>query len=227
MLLLQYFSSCLFFRLFFSLLISLPIESVNSLSPSPPIKVWLYHLAEFECANALLCSIDWKELRPLSDPNTSWVIFKETFLCIMTATVPSKRVFPYQHFSSLGQLLHLVVIKIPSSLLLKELVLLLFGPSTIPIVIRLTYLRDLKSKFFHNLFTSLSLWSFWSAVKRIHSKPGSIPSLIYNGSPVTSPSSQADVLNQYFSSCFNKSTAPISPLPILHYKTSLQIFSTT
>ena len=49
----------------------------------------------------------------------------------------------------------------------------------------LTYLKDLKSKFFHNLFTSPSPWSFWSAVKRINSKPGSIPFLIHNGSPVT------------------------------------------
>ena len=57
----------------FSILFSLPIDSVNSPSPSSPHKVWLCHLADFERVNALLCSIehDWKELLPLSDPNAS------------------------------------------------------------------------------------------------------------------------------------------------------------
>ena len=54
----------------FSILFSLPTYSVNSPSPSPPRKVWLYHLADFECANALLCSIDWKEIQN-TNTNTS------------------------------------------------------------------------------------------------------------------------------------------------------------
>ena len=75
----------------------------------------------------------------------------------------------------------------------------------------LAYIRHLKFKVFHNLLTSPSPRSFWSAVTCIHSKPVSIPSLIYNGSPLTSSSSK-DILNQYFSSWFNKSTAPLPPL---------------
>ena len=76
----------------------------------------------------------------------------------------------------------------------------------------LAYFRHLKSKFFQNLLTSPSPRSFWSAVKCVCSKPVSIPSLFHNGSPVTSPFSKADVLNQYFSSCFNMSTASLPPL---------------
>ena len=78
----------------------------------------------------------------------------------------------------------------------------------------LAYLRHLKSKFFYNLLTSPSLRSFWSAVKCICSKPVSIPSLIYNGSPVTSSYSKEDVLSQYFSFCFNMSTASLPPLAL-------------
>ena len=92
----------------------------------------------------------------------------------------------------------------------------------------LAYLRHLKSKFFYNLLTSSSLRSFWSAVKCIHSKPVSIPSLIYNGSPVTSSSSK-DVLNQYFSPLVSTHQLPLYLLlliiPLLHYMTTLQIFS--
>ena len=92
----------------------------------------------------------------------------------------------------------------------------------------IAYLRHLKFKFFHNLLTSPSPQSFWSAVKCIHSKHVSIPSIIHNGSPVTSSSSKANVLNQYFSSCFNRSTALYLLwliVLILHYKTTIQIFS--
>ena len=57
-----------------------------------------------------------------------------------------------------------------------------------------------------------------------------IPSLIHNGFPVASFASKADALNQFFSSCFNKSAVPLPSLthsPILHYKTTIQIFSVT
>ena len=39
----------------------------------------------------------------------------------------------------------------------------------------------------------------------------SIPYLTQDGSPVTSPSDKANVLNQYFFSCFNNLTTPLSP----------------
>ena len=75
----------------------------------------------------------------------------------------------------------------------------------------LAYLRQLKSKFFQSLSTSSSPRSFWSAVERVRSKSISIPSLIQDGSAVTSSSDKANVLNQYFSSCFNNITTPLSP----------------
>ena len=80
-------------QIHFSILFSLPTDSVNSPSSCPPHKVWLYHLNDFEHPNVLLCSIDSKELLSLTDPNASWAMFKELFLCIMTTTVPSKLVY--------------------------------------------------------------------------------------------------------------------------------------
>ena len=75
----------------------------------------------------------------------------------------------------------------------------------------LAYLRQLKSEFFQSLSTSSSPLSFWSAVKCVCSKSISILSLIQGSSVVTSPSDKANVLNQYFSSCFNNLTTPLSP----------------
>ena len=91
---------------YFSILFSLPTDSVNSPYPSPPRKAWLSDLTDFEHANALLSSIDRKELLPLSDPNASWAIFKELSLCIMTTNVPSKLVYPLPTLIILGSTDH-------------------------------------------------------------------------------------------------------------------------
>ena len=93
----------------------------------------------------------------------------------------------------------------------------------------LAYLRHRKSKFF-SIYPPLPHYVFFSLLLNIFTKPVSIPSLIRNGSPVTSSSCKADVLNQYFSSCFYKSAALLSLwliIPLFHYKTTLWIFSTT
>ena len=90
----------------FSILFYLPTECINSPSPSSPHKVWLYHISLTlnMLMLILLCSIDWRELLLLSDPNASWAIFKEVFLSIMSTTVRNKLVYPpYQLFFSLGQ----------------------------------------------------------------------------------------------------------------------------
>ena len=43
---------------YFLLFISLPMEFVNSPSLFPPHKTWVYHLTDFELANALFCTFD-------------------------------------------------------------------------------------------------------------------------------------------------------------------------
>ena len=75
----------------FSILFSLPTDSVNSPSPSPLLKVWLDHLGAFEYANAPLTGVNYFLCQILM---SSWTIFKELFLHIMMTTVLSKLVYP-------------------------------------------------------------------------------------------------------------------------------------
>ena len=74
----------------------------------------------------------------------------------------------------------------------------------------LSLLRSLKSRFFQSLSVSPNSRSFWSAVNKIRKKPVSVPTLLYNGISTSTPQAKADVLNEYFSSCFNKSCTPLS-----------------
>ena len=50
-------------------------------------------------------------------------------------------------------------------------------------------------------------------VRSIRKKPSSIPALNYNGRLFTSNSSKANVLNEYFSECFNTSSPPFPLQP--------------
>ena len=113
---------------------------------------------DFEHANALLCSIDWKELLPLSDPNASWTIFKELFLRIMMITIPRKVMYPPTNSSlpwiNCSFLNH---IKIRNSIFSSAK---RTGSPSLWAKYRsyrnkgLAYLRHVKSKFFYILLTS-------------------------------------------------------------------------
>ena len=76
-----------------SILFAIPLKSHITTTPTTPHKVWLYNQADFVRANSLLCSIDWLQVLPSSDPNASWIIFKELFLLITNCTIPSKLTF--------------------------------------------------------------------------------------------------------------------------------------
>ena len=151
----------------FSILFSLPTDSVNSPSPSPPRKIWLYHPADFERVNALLCSIDWKELLPFSDPDASWAILKELFLRIMTSTVHNKLVYlstnSYHPWINCSFLNHVKKINSIFSSAKRSGSPSLWAKYHSYRNKTLAYLRHLKTKFFQNLLTSPLPRSFWSA----------------------------------------------------------------
>ena len=74
----------------------------------------------------------------------------------------------------------------------------------------LSFLRSLKAKFFHRLSSSPSSRSFWSCIKKLRKKSSSIPPLSLSGNTIHSDASKANLLNDFFSSCFNSSN-PIDP----------------
>jgi hypothetical protein len=75
-------------------------------------------------------------------------------------------------------------------------------------------LRRGKREYFYNLQFSTTK-EFWKAVKVINKQDSNIPTLWDDDTPVTSSSGKADLLNQYFHHCFNRSFPPLkNPTPL-------------
>ena len=146
-----------------SILFAIPLNSHITTTPTTPHKVWSYNQADFVRATSLLCSIDWLQVLPSSDPNTSWIIFKELFLLIMNCTIPSKLTFP-SNKSSLPWINHsyLKCVKTRNSLIIsakKGCSPRLWAKYKSYRNETLAYLRQLKSNsiMLHNTASSISL----------------------------------------------------------------------
>ena len=204
-----------------SILCSLSLSTSSpssSPSPSSPRRVWLYNHADILLINRFLSSIPWTSILSTSDVNHAWLVFKHTFLKVMHLTIPSKIASPppqppwisksllssfkYRNFFYKRA-------KFTNSVhdwsLYRS-----FRNST------LSLLRSLKFNFFHSLSSSPSPRHFWSSVKKLRKKTTSIPLLSHNNSIIHSDLSKASLLNDFFSTCFNSSTPPLTPIPTSH-----------
>ncbi len=196
-----------------SILFSLPVSPVSSPSSSSPYRrVWLYESADFSITSNFLSNIPWSSILSSSDVNSAWLTFKFTFLRIIHLTIPSKFVSSPPHppwitrsfLSRIRKRNALFQRAKRSDSPLSWSVYRSFRNST------LTFLRSLKAKFFARLSSSPTSRQFWSFVKKLRKSSSSIPPLSDSGSLVYSDSSKANLLNDFFCSCFN-SSCPVLP----------------
>ena len=73
-------------------------------------------------------------------------------------------------------------------------------------------LRKAKSDYFQQLNPHDSK-SFWKAVKYLNKSPTGIPALVYENVEASTDKEKADLLNNFFSSCFNSYSSPVSDFP--------------
>ena len=70
-------------------------------------------------------------------------------------------------------------------------------------------LRKAKSDYFQQL-NPCDRKSFWKAVKYLNKTPSGIPVLVYENVEANTDKEKADLLNNFFSSCFNTYASPVS-----------------
>ena len=198
-----------------SILFSVPLAHSVKHSPSASRfrKVWLYNKANFDSANLLLSSLPWDSLFSSNDVNFCWSIFKEAFLEVMRRTIPSKFVFSSYSLPR-GNNHLLACIKKRNHLF--RLAKKFKSPSYMSLYRTcrnktLSYQRKLKASFFNRLsLSSSSSKSFWSLYSKLKKKPSTLPNLTHNGLNASDSISKANMMNNFFSQCFNSSVPPLS-----------------
>ena len=77
-------------------------------------------------------------------------------------------------------------------------------------------LRNGKKLFFQNLNPHNNK-QFWKAMKYLHKQTSSIPNLSYNNAVSSMDQEKANMLNDYFSKCFNRLQPPLQTTDCLNY----------
>ena len=197
----------------YSILFSIRVDSCSSPNFTSPHLVWLYDHADFSLANQLLDSIPWSSILLPTDTETSWLIFRELFEKIIQKTIPSEMV--YSSSNSKSPWINQTIL---STIKRRNMAFLTANRSGSPSKWQLfrnlrnrvvSLIRKAKTSFLHHLANSSSS-IFWSSIKRLRKNPSVIPTLntIFN-----TPKSKAEALNQFFATCFNKLTPPLSNTP--------------
>ena len=197
-------------------------KTKHSLTGSGYSKVCIYKNADFASAN-LLSSTPWDDLFSSQDINVCWSIFKEAFLEVMRRFIPSKLV-PSSCSFTWGNNDLLACVKKRNHLYHKAKKLkspIYMSQYRVCRNKTLSYQCKLKASFFNHLSaSSSSCKSFWSLFKKLKKKSLTIPTLTHNDLTVTDPISKANLINNFFSQCFNSSVPSLSLSDILpHFLT--------
>ena len=192
----------IFFRL------SCPIQAKQI---RPKREVWRYAHMELDRACIMLQSLDLDLIFASDDVDECWRCWKQSFLgimeeCIPRATLPdsinppwlSKRIlqmikkqnYYYRLAKHNRQSCHHAKYRRLRSAIVSAL-------------------RQAKASFFSSLDPKCSK-TFWKSVQAIRSKATSIPVFSVNGVQITSSSGKANLLNNYFTCCFNTLVPPLT-----------------
>ena len=174
-------------------------------------KVWRYKFADFEGANTQLDSLDWEDILP-GDIDQAWEKWKRTFMSIMEeyipqSTIPDKRNLPWLNIELTKSMRARNLAYRKAKRSNKSTHWNAYKRKRNQVANQLKYA---KKKFFSSLNPS-NPKSFWKATKVVTKKESRIPSLIAdNGEVISDTSSKAEMLNTFFSNCFNTCLPPLS-----------------
>ena len=187
-------------------------SSQNIKYPRKSHLVWCYKRADFVTANNMLFDIEWEQLLDHDDINLSWNNWKSTFMKIMSLCIPRVKrrslSLPWVSKSILDE------IKKRNSLYHRcrkshsQYDWILYKRQ-----------RNHTLKLFHN--AKLAYYNhlgdstpktFWSTIHSLNkSNYQSIPSLYHGDASAVTNVEKAQLLNEYFVSCFNTSTGSLQP----------------
>ena len=176
----------------------------------PPRLVWIYNEADFDRACELIDEFNWNDV--LSDNVDSLTsLLSQSFLEIMKICVPQRSL-------KLQKSLPWITGDIVGLIKERNFHFLKAKKSNDPIHFALYkslrnqivgLLRVAKKDFFNSLALPTNSKQFWKTIKMINKEQSQIPSLSYDNLEAVTPKEKADMLNSFFSLCWNYSVAPL------------------
>ena len=175
-------------------------------------KIWRYALGDFDRASELLLSTDWNSLFSSGDINICWLNWKTRFLEVMQLCIPQSTVRSSKNLPWLNKQV-IQAIRKRNALFRKT------KKCKSPAVFgkyraaknKVTALIRLNKKTFFQSIKSSDTKNFWKAIKLLTRKDSNVPTLVHNDSSHETSSDKANLLNNYFHSCFNKNVQALSP----------------
>ena len=205
----------------------LQISLANNSVPHPKRsrrKVWLYKQADFDTANATLQCLP-TSMYSADDVNNFWAEWSDVFMTVIADTIPTKCIKPKSKVPYLtDDLIHLVRKKCRLFRLAKRVGTAKAWAKYTKLRNRVTSaLRSAKKIYFNQLARNLRTpRDFWSQLHKLNPKHTRTPaSLNHSGTKASTPTKKANLLNNFFTSCFTKNDAlphinfPSPPSPML------------
>ena len=201
----------------FGLLLDIKWKTNTKQARSEKRKIWRYAHADFQRACQLIDSTDWESIL-CHDVDQSILQWNNCFLNIMEQCIPKailgrrrnlpwltknvssairKRNYLFKRARSSGRRDHVEKYK-----RMRNRVM--------------TMLRNGKKLFFQNLNPHNNK-QFWKAMKYLRKQTSSIPNLSYNNVVSSMDQEKANMLNDYFSKCFNRSQPSLQTTDCLNY----------
>lgn len=169
--------------------------------------VWCYNQADWEKAMSLIDDFDWSSLLS-NDVNESWTKWCDQFLTIMRECIPTK-ILPKR--KNLPWLSKGLVNSIKRRNLLYKRGKVSGNLSRYKLKRNKVTcdLRKAKKSYFQKINPKKPK-EFWKAVKYLSKQQSSIPTLMdEDGNEAFTGAQKADMLNKFFSKCFNRRSAPL------------------
>ena len=190
-------------------------------------KVWFYDKGDYEKACRLIDETDWNCILNGNDINTATSNWTQTFLSIMEQCIPHRYLRQKVNLPWLTKEV-IQLIRKRNILYRKAKKSQHLSHFTQYKKIRnkvISLIRYNKMQYFNSLATA-SNKVFWKTIKQINKNRSTIPQLLHCDQLVSDDKHKADILNDYFASCWNTLEKPLDEL-IFHDTDNLPPFEDT
>ena len=183
-----------------------------------PRTVWRYSFADFERACELIDDTDWVSLLPQDDIDTAAVNWHTRFLEIMHLCIPQQTLRKKKNLPWITKsILNLMKKRNAAFKVAKRS----HDPRAAAKYRHLRnkvikVMREARKDYLQKL-NPLNTRQFWKTIKYLKKEQSTLPTLQHEHAFAESNQEKANMLNQYFSMCFNKAVPPLSSSGSSHF----------